>query len=47
MVGRKLMRVDPPPFRLSKGTHSLVLKSRETGTRLDRIAITNYPYPPE
>ena len=47
MKGRKLKRVDPLSFKLSKGTHSLVLKSREAGTRLDCIAITNYPYPPE
>jgi len=33
--------------RLTKGTHRLAIYSREKLTRLDRIAITNSPYPEE
>ena len=38
---------NPRVFDFSKGTHTLTLWSREPGTRLDRIAIANHPYPPE
>lgn len=44
---RNKKRQDPRVFGFSKGAHALTVWSREPGTRLDRIAITNNPYPPE
>jgi len=44
---RGLKRIDPMPFRLSKGEHTFAIKSRRTGIRLDRIAISNSPQTPE
>lgn len=38
--------VDPRAFQLSRGRHTLTLKSRESDCRLDRIAISNSPHAP-
>jgi len=44
--GTRSTRTDPREFRLSKGTHTLTLGSREPGTRLDRLCVSTNPYPP-
>jgi hypothetical protein len=46
-VGGPPVRPYPRAFPLSKGPHTCVIKGAEPGTRLDRIAIANYPFPPE
>ena len=40
---------DPRAFKLTRGQHTLVIRSRESGTRIDRIVIQNHPSaePPE
>ncbi|MFP4057870.1 MAG: hypothetical protein ACLF0G_13470 [Candidatus Brocadiia bacterium] len=37
----------PWPFRLEAGAHRLTIASREPLARLDRVAVTNSPYPEE